>query len=49
LPATDPKSVRVIEDLIRILAGRDIIDEGAVLIRTRRLQRWRELHNSLPH
>ena len=50
LAATDLELVRVIEDLIRVLANRDIIDEGALPIRIRRLlQRRHELRNSLPH
>jgi hypothetical protein len=40
--------VRVIEDLIRILADRDILDEGALLIRIRRLLECRrELRDSI--
>ncbi len=50
LAATDLELVRVIEDLIRVLADRDILDEGALPIRIRRLlERRRELRNSLPH
>lgn len=50
LAATDLELVRVIEDLIRVLADRDIIDEGALPIRIRRLlQRRHELRNSLQH
>ena len=50
LAATDLELVRVIEDLIRVLADRDILDEGALPIRIRRLlQRRRELRSSLPH
>ena len=50
LEATDLELVRIIEDLIRVLADRDIIDEGALPIRIRRLlQRRHELRNSLPH
>jgi len=42
--------VRVIEDLISILADRDILDEGALPIRIRcLLERRRELRNSLTH
>jgi len=37
LAATDLELVRVIEDLIRALADRDILDEGAHPIRIRRL------------
>ena len=37
LAATDLELVRVIEDLIRVLADRDILDEGALPIRIRRL------------
>ncbi len=49
LAATDLELVRVIEDLIRVLADRDILDEGALPIRIRRLlERRRELRNSLP-
>ena len=50
LAATDLELVRVIEDLIRVLADRDILDEGALPIRIRRLlERRRELRSSLPH
>ena len=50
LAATDLELVRVIEDLIRVLADRDILDESALPIRIRRLlQRRRELRKSLPH
>jgi hypothetical protein len=50
LQATDLELVRVIEDLIRILADRDILDEAALPIRIRRLlERRRELRNSLTH
>ena len=46
--ATDLELVRVIEDLIRVLADRDILDEGALPIRIRRLlERCRELRNNL--
>ncbi|MDP6819685.1 MAG: hypothetical protein QF449_16850 [Alphaproteobacteria bacterium] len=46
--ATDLELVRVIEDLIRVLADRDILDEGALPIRIRRLlERRRQLRNSL--
>ncbi|MBT3172353.1 MAG: hypothetical protein HOM52_05200 [Rhodospirillaceae bacterium] len=49
LAATDLELVRVIEDLIRVLADRDILDEGALPIRIRRLlERRRELRNTLP-
>ncbi len=48
LVATDLELVRVIEDLIRVLADRDILDEGALPIRIRRLlERCRELRNNL--
>lgn len=48
LAATDLELVRVIEDLIRVLADRDILDEGALPIRIRRLlERRRELRNTL--
>ncbi len=50
LQATDLELVRVIEDLIRILADRDILDEGALPIRIRRLlERRRELRKDLAH
>ena len=50
LAATDLELVRVFEDLIRVLADRDILDEGALPIRIRRLlERRRELRNTLPH
>lgn len=50
LAATDLELVRVIEDLIRVLADRDILDEGALPIRIRRLlERRRELRKALPH
>ena len=49
LAATGLELVRVIEDLIRVLADRDILDEGALPIRIRRLlERRRELRNTLP-
>ena len=49
LAATDLELVRVIEDLIRVLADREILDEGALPIRIRRLlERRRELRNTLP-
>jgi hypothetical protein len=48
LAATDLQLVRVIEDLIRILVDRDILDEGALPIRVRRLlARRRELRHTL--
>ena len=48
LAATDLELVRVIEDLIRVLADRCILDEGALPIRIRRLlERRRELRNTL--
>ena len=48
LAATDLELVRVIEDLIRVLADRDILDEGALPIRIRRLlARRRELRDSI--
>ena len=50
LAATDLELVRVIEDLIRLLADCDIIDEGALPVRIRRLLQHRhELRNSLTH
>ncbi len=50
LAATDLELVRVIEDLIRYLVDRDILDEDALPIRIRRLlKRRRELRESLPH
>ena len=49
LAACNFELVRVIENLIRVLADRDIIDEDVLPIRIRRrLQRRHELHNSLP-
>ena len=49
LAATDLELVRVIEDLIRVLADRDILDEGALPIRIRRLlERRRSLRKALP-
>jgi hypothetical protein len=48
LAATDFELARVIEDLIRVLADRDILDENALPIRIRRqLARRRELRNTL--
>ena len=48
LAATDLELVRVIEELIRVLADRDILDEGALPIRIRRLlARRRELRDSI--
>jgi hypothetical protein len=50
LAATGLELVRVIEDLIRVLADRDILDESALPIRVRRLlERRRELRSMLPH
>lgn len=50
LAATDLELVRVIEDLIRVLADRDILDEGALPIRIRRLlEHRRKLRSTLPH
>ena len=50
LAATDLELVRVIEDLIRVLADRNILDESELPIRIRRLlARRRELRKSLPH
>ena len=48
LAATDLEMVRVIEDLIRVLADRGILDKGALPIRIRRLlERRHELRNTL--
>jgi hypothetical protein len=50
LAATGLELVRVIEDLIRVLANRDILDESALPIHVRRLlERRRELRSVLPH
>ena len=50
LAATDLELVRVIEDLIRVLADRDILDENALPIRIRHLlERRRKLRSALPH
>ena len=50
LAAPDLELVRVIEDLIRVLADRDILDEGALPICIRRLlEHRRKLSSTLPH
>ena len=50
LAATDLELVGVIEDLTRVLADRDILDEGVLPIRIGRLlEHRRKLRSTLPH